>query len=95
MGQINPPSSKERSSKKSHHHHHQVPEVKIQIDSSSRASSSHNHRAASSEGTLTENSSLEAQWNREPKQSKTFIPKPARKGILSIVSQNLLSFTHT
>ena len=55
----------------------QVPEIKIQIDNSSRASSTRN-RGASSDGTLTENLT-ETPWNREPK-TKIFHQKPPRKG---------------
>uniref|UniRef100_A0A0P5BS62 Putative Coiled-coil domain-containing protein 28B n=1 Tax=Daphnia magna TaxID=35525 RepID=A0A0P5BS62_9CRUS len=58
---------------------HPIPEVKIQIDCSSRTSSSHNHRGASSDGTLTENSSSETPWSREAKRTKIFHPKPPRK----------------
>lgn len=61
---------------------HPIPEVKIQIDCSSRTSSSHNHRGASSDGTLTENSSSETPWSREAKRTKIFHPKPPRKGML-------------
>ncbi|XP_046446720.1 coiled-coil domain-containing protein 28A-like isoform X1 [Daphnia pulex] len=68
-------NSKERTRKSPH----PIPEVKIQIDCSSRTSSSHNHRGASSDGTLTENSSSETPWNREAKRTKIFHPKPPRK----------------
>ncbi|XP_057370637.1 coiled-coil domain-containing protein 28A-like isoform X2 [Daphnia carinata] len=60
---------------------HPIPEVKIQIDCSSRTSSSHNHRGASSDGTLTENSSSETPWSREAKRTKIFHPKPPRKDV--------------
>ena len=66
--------SRERSRKSS-----QIPEVKIQIDASSRTSSTQN-RAASSDGTLTENMT-ETPWSREPKP-KIFHQKPPRKGSL-------------
>ena len=72
-------NSKERTKKSPH----PIPEVKIQIDCSSRTSSSHNHRGASSDGTLTENSSSETPWNREAKRTKIFHPKPPRKGMPS------------
>lgn len=72
-------NSKERTKKSPH----PIPEVKIQIDCSSRTSSSHNHRGASSDGTLTENSSSETPWNREAKRTKIFHPKPPRKGMTS------------
>ena len=72
-------NSKERTKKNPH----PIPEVKIQIDCSSRTSSSHNHRGASSDGTLTENSSSETPWSREAKRTKIFHPKPPRKGMPS------------
>jgi len=65
--------SRERSRKSS-----QIPEVKIQIDASSRTSSTQN-RAASSDGTLTENMT-ETPWSREPKP-KIFHQKPPRKDV--------------
>jgi len=66
--------SKDQSRKSS-----QIPEVKIQIDGSSRTSSTQN-RGASSDGTFNDNLT-ETPWNRETKP-KMFHQKPPRKGDL-------------
>jgi len=77
--------SRERSRKSS-----QIPEVKIQIDGSSRTSSTQN-RGASSDGTLTENMT-ETPWNREAKP-KIFHQKPPRK--VHKVNQKLENSHHS